>query len=191
MPAPPSALDRNVRDDGGRVSVASYVYLFNEMAALSRTTPSDAADNSQWESRLAELGASVGVRTLGIAALNDPHVKHRDLSTDDIVKFVATVMWRRWFDRPASRYASAEGGIHFVNDDEPAFLPLRPPESENSDFHYGSFVAGMVQGVLGACGFPATVSALYINPSPSAATQFLVQWDASVLERERRKRDAW
>jgi len=192
MPPPPSGLEKPIKDaeqPAGvpRVALSSYQYLFNELAFWQRDHPSPAPDHTAWESRLAALGAQVGARSVGLALVNEgPHLKHRDVTTDDVTKFVATVMFKRWFDRPAPRHGAAERAIHYIEDEEPLILPLRPPTADFGDFHYGSYIAGMIRGALEAAGFPATVQALYPLDPPNATTQYVIQWHDSVLERERR-----
>ena len=168
-----------------RVSLASYIYLFNEIVRLTHDMPEEANSHSIWESRLAAMGHNVGVRTVGLALINDAHLYKRGMTCDDVVKFVSTVMFQRWFDRPAARHGAAERSMHYIEDEAPLIIPLRPSPKDYGDFHYGSFIGGMIKGSLEAAGFPATVQALYANDPPSPTTQYIIQWENSVLERER------
>lgn len=189
-----SPLDKPVRDEqvqGGvpRVSLPLAVYFFNDLAHTLQAMPPKATTNVEWEARLSKLGATVGVRTLGLAVMNYPPTYKnptRDTTTDEIVKFIATVMWKRWFDRPAGQHFPSNND-HYIEEEEPMLLPLRPDGS--GDLHFGAFTAGMIKGVLDSCGFPAIVSALYVDEKRDVnRTQYLIHWAPVVIERERRVR---
>lgn len=196
---PPCPLDKPVREDPRKVSASAFTYLYIEMIHRLRSKPTPVLNIGEWEERIAKLGAEVGRRTLGLAIAAEGEMgrdtKRDNTNTDDVVKLVATVLWKRWFDRPATKWASEPSdGVHYINDESPLLFPLRPDMEELGSFHYGIFIAGMVKGVLEACGFEAEVMAIYLRGNDPAeqqrtadamnpGTQYYIQWSKKVLER--------
>lgn len=185
-----SPLDRVLREDEppaqqAKVSAAFTIYLFNQIV---RRTACPSWD--EWEARLAAMGKAAGIRSMGLAAATDRTYKStRPTTCDDVVKMVATCMWRRWFGEPLPKdcYGPSDA-VHFINDVNPVLCPLRPRQSEG-DLNLCSYVGGMIHGVLETSGFPCKVTAVYTHPNdaftPSA--QYIIEWTPIAMDRSRRK----
>jgi hypothetical protein len=161
------------------VPVTTFKALFHSIAeTLQRPSPATAGP---WEPRLNALGQHVGRCML---AQWEPTGKNVDakrmLTTDEAINFVATEMFIMWFGaKPDTHFRGADDDLnHYINADVP-FITQRTTHG-----HYGAFVAGMIKGVLDACGFLCEVTAYY-SEETGVKTQYMISWAPSVIQRER------
>lgn len=184
--APASPLDKSVVNaTTSTIPVSTFIYTLRAMLE------SIAVDSSDTMSRVAHLGEQVGRRTVGLAVANDRsnQAQFRDLTTEEATRFVATVMWKRWFDHPAYKNFN-HANYNYIEDDV-SIIPLALCAELNHNSSEGmSFVAGMIKGALEACGFNCEVNAVVHipeKPTEKAQTQFGIQWAPVVLQRDRRR----
>lgn len=164
------------------IPVATMIYA---LRAFNESLVSDEAGIV----RVGYLGQQVGRRMVGLAIANDRsnQAQFRDLTTEEATRFIATVMWKRWFDRVAIRQFK-HANYNFIEDDV-SIIPIALSTNLTNDNCEGmSFVSGMIKGALEACGFNCEVHALVSEePNKPSVSQFGIQWAPVVLQRDRRR----
>ena len=191
-----SVLDRPLRqnEDLGRVTFAAFSYLFCEMCSRCRTVPSPVQDITEWEERLCRLGVEVGSRLVQISAVRDPQFfKQRPIHVEAILSVISDNLWVKWFGRKSEVNKERGTDRYILVDNEPLLSKyiVMPSDYLNVDgtpkINLLSFVAGMVQGVLGSCSFPSQVTAFHDGSKEAPdRTLYCVQFEQHVVERERR-----
>lgn len=177
-----SALDRPLANPNSQtVPASTFIYLLRSIVEIS-------TGGDDKEDRIYRLGQQVGRRTVGLAVANDRtnQAQFRDLTTEEAARFVATVMWKRWFDHPAPQ-CFKHANFNLIDDELP-IIPLHVKDN-GVTCEGRPFVAGMIKGALDACGFNCEVTFTDTSPTTDKppVTQFVIQWAPVVLQRDRRR----
>jgi len=145
--------------------------------------------------RLGAVGHQVGVRLLELCAYREGRGAKRRTEVLDALRFIHSVAWPQMFGKPADdlQQAHACDDEFMITDADLSVCRFVSVPRAYGGFHPGALVAGMVRGMLEAAGFPARVSAHYVEPPagggaarPSARrTTLLIKFGAAVMERQR------
>eukprot|EP00878_Enallax_costatus_P027308 GHUV01029379.1.p1 GENE.GHUV01029379.1~~GHUV01029379.1.p1 ORF type:complete len:124 (+),score=51.41 GHUV01029379.1:363-734(+) len=106
----------------------------------------------------------------------------------DILKHIHSVAWPYMFGKTADdlQQANAADDEYMISDHDLMVGKFISIPKSYSSFVPGSIVAGMVRGMLDAAGFPARVSAHFVEqPSSSKlSTTILIKFDKAVMQRQ-------
>ncbi|KAF8072777.1 trappc5 [Scenedesmus sp. PABB004] len=146
-----------------------------------------AASITELEDRLDRVGFDVGGRVLELLGYREKAPRRR---TDvlDVLKHIHSVAWPALFGKPADdlQAANAADDEYMITDTDLLVGKFISIPRSYASFVPGSLVAGIVRGMLAAAGFPARVSAHFVEqPGGSKpSTTILIKFDASVMQRQ-------
>lgn len=185
-----SVLDNPINKDDGRVSHSAFAFLFCEMCSRFGTTPTKVSGVEEWENRIANIGHGVGQRSIQLVMLKEQTLQ-RPKNVLGILDLICNVMWIRWFGCRAELQKPADPCTFYIVDNDPYLSKYIRVTSDYTDaegnptINFASFVAGVVQGVLEGCSFPAKVTAHYSSEKQFPyKTFFLIEFEPHVIERE-------
>uniref|UniRef100_A0A6U2GSP5 Trafficking protein particle complex subunit n=1 Tax=Chlamydomonas euryale TaxID=1486919 RepID=A0A6U2GSP5_9CHLO len=173
------------RQEVPTVSVSAFAFLTSE---ILQYTLENASSTRDLDERLDRIGFEVGTRQLELLSWRLDRVPRRRTEILDALRFIHSVAWPHLFGKTADdlQQAAAADDEYMISD---ASLPtnrfVSVPKSYGS-FNPGALVAGIVRGLLDAAGFPAHVSAHFVEQRDKGrvTTTFLIKFDASVMQRE-------
>ena len=196
QPKMSSALDRPIMrgEEAYKVSFSAFTFLFSEICMRAKDAPRRVQDVLEWEERIASLGRQVGMKCAEVCVIKEPQVKQRQLTIQSMLELIRTSFWYRWFGKHARLDAIVDQDNFIIVDDDPVptryiYMPKDYMENNVPTLNFAAFVGGMIEGILASAGFGAKVI-VYSVPTAEhpKATQFLVQVQQYVVERERRNR---
>mmetsp|Transcript_12057 Transcript_12057/g.33900 ORF Transcript_12057/g.33900 Transcript_12057/m.33900 type:complete len:192 (-) Transcript_12057:459-1034(-) len=182
----PNIVDRPLPKGKGEVSLSAFAFLFSELVQYSQRNVTHIAE---LERKLEEAGHGIGIRLLEVLCYRDKQCR-REIRLLELLKFIHTNVWKCCFNKPAD---SLEQG----NDAEDEFMIsdrdllvnrfISVPK-DMGQLNCGTFVAGIVKGVLDSAGFPSRVSAHFVAVpgSNQPKTTILMKFDAATMAREAR-----
>ncbi|KAJ3305649.1 TRAPP subunit trs31 [Kappamyces sp. JEL0829] len=168
----PVILDRPLgKTKNDAVSLSAMSFLFSEMLQYSQKQVTGIED---LEKRLAAFGYRVGLRELELIVSRDRNLK-REIRLLQILLFINTAFWKSLFGKACD---SLEKDM--LHENEPQLTKFISVPKELSSLNCMAFVAGMVEAVLDASGFPARVTAHSTGDTtcPNRAT-ILIKFDKS------------
>jgi len=180
---PTNIIDRPISKQKKEVSLSAYTHLFCEFVQYTQTKVTNIA---KFEERLSDVGYQVGVRILELQSFREKKAK-RELEIVGILGFISVNVWRALFgERADSLERSTEHEDEYmirINGDVLVnkYVSI-PPDLREGGLNTAAFVAGMVNGVLDAAGFPAKVSAHFVKPK----TVILIKFEPEVIGREKK-----
>ena len=148
-----------------QLPLATLAFLFSEIVQHAQA---GAASLPDLERRLADLGRPVGAGLLELLAWRE-RAGRREVRLLDALKFVHSTLWRALAGHPARdlEQSNAAEDEYMISDPD---LPLNRAISVPRDFGGlnagGAFAAGVVAGALAAAGFPARVTAHWVEAGP-------------------------
>ncbi|KAI1001960.1 hypothetical protein K3495_g6245 [Podosphaera aphanis] len=173
------------------LSQASFAYLFSEMVGYAQHRVTGIQD---LEKRLNVQGYPIGVRLLDLLLYREPsRSQTRPLNVIALLQFVTTTFWRHLFSRPADALEKSSNpktpDEYMISDNEPVVNQYISVPKEMNQLNCAAFVAGMVEGICDAAGFPARVTAHSVGKGEEGElwpgkTVFLIKFQPEVLERE-------
>ncbi|KAG1678957.1 hypothetical protein FOA52_013020 [Chlamydomonas sp. UWO 241] len=182
-------LDRplpKTRQEVPTVSLSAFAFLTSE---ILQYTMDNASSTSDLDERLDRIGFEVGTRQLELLSWRADRQPRRRPEVLDALRFVHSVAWPHLFSKTADdlQQAAAADDEYMISDSNlPTIRFVSVPKSYGA-FNPGALVAGIVRGLLDAAGFPARVSAHFVEQRDGrgkATTTFLIKFDASVMARE-------
>ena len=181
--------DRNLnRTKSLEISLASFAYLFNSLITYHH---SKSGSVSEIESRLNRAGYPVGVKLLDLLLYRQPpRTAARPTRVLDLLQFVHGTLWRALFNRSADalEQSNTQKNEYMIVDNEPSVNTFISIPKEMSQLNCAAFVAGIIEGICDAAGFPTdSVTAHWAGEGDEmwpGKTIFLLRFKESVLERE-------
>jgi hypothetical protein len=190
------ALDRSIKsDDQVKVSVSAFSLLFLEVCNRSRERPTQVKSTSEWEDRLAAIGANVGRRAMELQHFRDGQTKRVDRCLDiiSILTYISRVLWKRWFGKESDGLERVGSDNYYIVDCDPlcvryiGMIKEYIGEDGQPTLSLAAFHGGMIRGALVAADLPAKVTT-YSTPTaeqPNLA-KYYIEFEPHVLDRERR-----
>ncbi|KAK3284089.1 hypothetical protein CYMTET_8246 [Cymbomonas tetramitiformis] len=181
----PSVLDRPIGKGKTEVSLSAFAFLFSELVQYSqqRVTKTD-----ELEKRLEVVGVRVGERILELLCYREK-ASRRERKLLDMLGFVHTNVWKCLFGKAAESLEESvdDEDTYYISDKEllvNRFISV--PKDWN--LNCGSFVAGVVKGVLDSAGFSAQVTAHYVKSEleGQSRTTIVMKFSPEVMAREQR-----
>lgn len=138
--------------------------------------------------RLDQVGFPVGVRLLELCSYRERQIKRKP-EILDILRFIHSVAWPYMFGKAADdlQQANAAADEYMITDQDLLVNKYISVPKSYGSFNPGAVAAGMVRGMLDAAGFPARVSAHFVESGSrqaKAQTTILIKFDASVMQRQ-------
>ncbi|GAX80659.1 hypothetical protein CEUSTIGMA_g8094.t1 [Chlamydomonas eustigma] len=166
------------------VSVSAFAFLTSE---IIQYTMDNASNTTDLDERLDRIGYEVGVRNMELLSFREK-VPRRKPEVLDALRFIHSTAWPHMFGKTADdlQQAAAADDEYMISDhDLPTNRYVSVPKSYGS-FNPGGLVAGIIRGMLGTAGFPARVSAHFVESRdrPKPTTTFLIKLDTLVMQRE-------
>lgn len=145
-------LDRPLnKTKSSQVSLTAFSLLFSEIIQYSQKKVSAIKD---LESRLADLGARVGVITLELLTFRERNQK-RDIKILGILYFIHTNVWKSLFGNAASSLEKSTDNEdeYMISDNAPIVARFISVPKEMSSFNSCAFLAGICEGILCSAGY--------------------------------------
>ncbi|KAL2609209.1 hypothetical protein R1flu_027782 [Riccia fluitans] len=181
-----NVVDRPLGKGKNEVSLSAFAFLFSELVQYSQTRVDNIAE---LERRLEDAGIGVGLRILELLCHREK-ANRRETRLLGILSFVHSTVWRCLFGKVAD---SLEKGTehedeYMISERELLVNRFISVPKDMGAFNCGSFVAGIVKGILDGAGFPARVSAHFVSVEGQARprTTILIKFAEEVLQREAR-----
>uniref|UniRef100_A0A383WCE3 Trafficking protein particle complex subunit n=1 Tax=Tetradesmus obliquus TaxID=3088 RepID=A0A383WCE3_TETOB len=166
------------------VSLSAFAYLFSELISYAMDR---AASITELEDRLDRVGYDVGCRMLELLSYREKATRRKP-EILDMLKHIHSAAWPYMFGKTADdlQQANAADDEYMISDNDLLLGRFISIPKSYSSFVPGSLVAGIVRGMLDSAGFPARVSAHFVEqPSSSKpTTTILIKLNASVMQRQ-------
>mmetsp|Transcript_25616 Transcript_25616/g.65011 ORF Transcript_25616/g.65011 Transcript_25616/m.65011 type:complete len:202 (-) Transcript_25616:369-974(-) len=166
------------------VSLSAFAYLFSELIQYAMDR---ASSTVELDDRLDRVGYDVGLRMLELLSYRE-RVMRRKPEVLDMLRFIHSTAWPHMFGKAADdlQQAAAAEDEYMISDyDLLANRFISVPKSYGA-FNPGALVAGVVRGMLDGAGFPARVSAHYVEhrDRPKPITTILIKFEPTVMQRQ-------
>lgn len=166
------------------VSLSAFAFLFSE---LIQYTVDRATSTSELEERLDKVGFEVGLRLLELLSYREKTLKRKP-EVLDVLRFIHSTAWPYMFGKNADdlQQAAAADDEYMISDYDLLISKFISVPKSYSSFNPGGLAAGIVRGMLDSAGFPARVSAHYVDHKDRARpiTTILIKFDVSVMQRQ-------
>jgi len=164
-------------------STAVFALVFSEVVKHCQSLSSDVQG---FERRLAELGRDVGLRLHLLIWLNDKNAK-RETCLLNALYYVHQSFYKAAFGMAADSLerSNQNQGEFMIVDNNPLVAKYVSCPRDLGALNVSAFIAGMLEAVLSAIQFPATVSA-HLQPVDGMPnrTKFLLTFSQDILDRE-------
>lgn len=185
-----SVIDKPLTKPRGEVSLSAFAFLFSELVQYCQ---SKVQNVSELERRLEDAGYGVGLRLLELLCFRDSKAK-RETRLLNILRFVHSTLWRYLFGRQAKdlEQSNTADDEYMISDYDLFVNRYISVPRDMGGLTCAAFVAGIVKGVLDGAGFPARVTAHFVQvkDQPKPKTTILIKFDASVVARDKRAEKA-
>lgn len=179
-------IDRPLAKGKTEVSLSALAFLFSEIVQYSQTKVSNIAE---LERKLETLGYGVGMRMLELL-VNREKSNRREPRLLGILSFVHSTVWKALFGKVADSLekSTEHEDEYMISEKELLINRFISVPRDMGTFNCGSFVAGIVKGVLENAGFSARVTAHFVSVEGQTRprTTILMKFTDEVLQREAR-----
>lgn len=182
----PPLIDRPLGRGRTEVNLSAFAFLFSELVQYCQQRVSHVAE---LENRLEEVGFRVGERVLELLCYREK-ASRRETRLLGILSFIHTTVWKCLFGKAAE---SLERGTenedeYMISDRELLVNRFISVPRDMGQLNCGTFVSGVVRGILEGAGFPAQVSAHYVavEGQTQPRTTILMKFSEEVMAREAR-----
>eukprot|EP00160_Parvularia_atlantis_P020528 Unigene8551_Nuclearia_a/m.26186 Unigene8551_Nuclearia_a/g.26186 ORF Unigene8551_Nuclearia_a/g.26186 Unigene8551_Nuclearia_a/m.26186 type:complete len:178 (-) Unigene8551_Nuclearia_a:80-613(-) len=168
-----------------QISLNAFGFLFSEAVQYAQRR---AGHVHEIEQLLAEIGHRVGIRQLELLCWRERNSK-RETRVIGILSFIHTVVFKSLFGKQSDglERSTDSADSYLIHDNDPIIAGFVSVPRQMGDFNCNAFTAGVIEAVLERSQFPAKVSAH--NGATSnfpRRTTFLIKFDQSVMDRDRR-----
>ncbi|KAG7216140.1 hypothetical protein INR49_028988 [Caranx melampygus] len=148
-----SILERSLTRPKTEVSVSAFALLFSEMVQYCQ---SRVYSVSELQTRLADMGQSVGASMLDVLVLREKNGK-RETKVLNMLLFIKVNVWKSLFGKEADKLEQAndDDKTYYIIEKEPLINAYISVPKENSSLNCAAFTAGIVEAILTHSGFPA------------------------------------
>lgn len=171
-------LDRPLSKGKYEVNISSYGFLFSEIVQYCQSRVFTVAE---LQDKLASFGEKIGLRIIDTLTIRERGFR-RDTRLLNVLMFIRSNLWKTLFGREADKleHANDDVGTYYIIEKESLVNRFISVPKDKGSLNCASFTAGILEGILNGCGFPATVTVHWHK-----GTTFLIKFDDSVLEREK------
>eukprot|EP01120_Amphizonella_sp_Union-15-10_P004340 TRINITY_DN14970_c0_g1_i1.p1 TRINITY_DN14970_c0_g1~~TRINITY_DN14970_c0_g1_i1.p1 ORF type:complete len:198 (-),score=30.85 TRINITY_DN14970_c0_g1_i1:68-661(-) len=181
-----NVVDRKLPTKGfhNKVSLSAFSLLFSELIQYTHRRVHNVKD---FERRLADIGYNVGLRLLEYISWKEKATK-RETEFERILHFISNTVWKMLFGKNARPEKSKQvAGRYMITEDETLVNKFISVPKDLAGLSCGSFVGGIVEGILYASEFLAKVTthSVQVPENPRfPRTVILIELDKEVFERE-------
>ncbi|KAH3760819.1 trafficking protein particle complex subunit 5 [Pelomyxa schiedti] len=134
--------------------------------------------------RMADVGYGIGKRMLELASFNRDKKLTRELTHEDILKWISYTVWKRLFGKNSECNLKIYDSDEYAIVDDNLLVTRYISGADNLRCEY--FVAGIVQGMLDGANFGATVTVPDLVIDGKNKPGFLIHLHKDVVERTER-----
>jgi hypothetical protein len=167
------------------VSLSAFSFLFSEFVQYAHRKVTHIKDLQR---RLADVGYNVGLRLAELVPWKEKAVK-RETRLLRILYFISNTTWKYLFGKDAVLERSTEKEDQYmITENEPLMNKYISIPKDLTGLNCGSFLGGIVEGILDAAEFPAKVSthSVEIAGQRFPRTVILIEFTREVIERDSR-----
>jgi trafficking protein particle complex subunit 5 len=191
---PRNILDASLTVPRGEVNRDAYLVLFSELVGYCRNRVESVP---ALETKLAELGYRIGVRSLDLIAAREKQTK-REVRLLNALNMVVVNVWKFLFNKQADSLKKVHGSEDefYIEEASPVVNRYVSVPRDYGDLNCAAFSAGIINGVLDSAGFRANVTAkVHARTAPSELnaggytqplTIYYIKFDEAVIAREKR-----
>ncbi|XP_049783583.1 trafficking protein particle complex subunit 5-like [Schistocerca nitens] len=171
-------LDKPLSRGKGEVSLSCYAFLFSEIVQYCHnrvhTIP-------ELQGRLTEMGKHVGIRLVDLFFVRERDCR-REVKVLTIILLMKSTFWLSLFGREADKveHATDDDTVYFITEKEPLVNKFISIPKDKGSLNCAVFIAGIMEGFLTGCGFPAKVTTHWHN-----GTTYMIQFEESVIARDK------
>uniref|UniRef100_A0A182IVG2 Trafficking protein particle complex subunit 5 n=1 Tax=Anopheles atroparvus TaxID=41427 RepID=A0A182IVG2_ANOAO len=178
----PSILDKPLSRGKGEVSLSCYALLFSELVQYAQSRASTIPD---LQNKLHDMGKDVGCRIIDLYFVRERNSK-RETKLINMLLFIKTTLWKTLFGKEADKleHATDDECTYYIIEKEPLVNKFISVPKDKGSLNCGTFVAGIVQGVLSNCGFTCNVTAHWHK-----GTTYMVKFEEHVISRDKQLED--
>ena len=171
-------LDRPLSKGKYEVNISSYALLFSEIVQYCQ---SSVFTVTELQEKLASFGETIGVRIIDTLTIRERGYR-RDMKLLNVLMFIRSNLWKTLFGREADKleHANDDIGTYYIIEKESLVNRFISIPKDKGSLNCAAFTAGILEGILNGCGFPATVTVHWHK-----GTTFLIKFDDSVIAREK------
>ncbi|KAF6720581.1 Trafficking protein particle complex subunit 5 [Oryzias melastigma] len=194
-------LERPLTRPKTEVSLSAFALLFSEMVQYCQ---SRVYSVSELQTRLSEMGQSVGASMLDVLVLREKNGK-RETKVLNMLLFIKVSrislsagfdfvreryevslsqvnVWRSLFGKEADKLEQAndDDKTYYIIEKDPLINTYISVPKENSSLNCAAFTAGIVEAILTHSGFPAKVTAHWHK-----GTTLMIKFNESVIVRDK------
>lgn len=194
-------LERPLTRPKTEVSLSTFALLFSEMVQYCQ---SRVYSVSELQTRLADMGQSVGASMLDVLVLREKNGK-RETKVLNMLLFIKVSVifccyvvdfnhvteslsplqvnvWKSLFGKEADKLEQAndDDKTYYIIEKEPLINSYISVPKENSSLNCAAFTAGIVEAILTHSGFPAKVTAHWHK-----GTTLMIKFNESVIARDK------
>lgn len=196
-------LERPLTRPKTEVSLSAFALLFSEMVQYCQ---SRVYSVSELQTRLADMGQSVGASMLDVLVLREKNGKRETkvlnmllfikvsrirkaadgfntrLICNSDLSFLQVNVWKSLFGKEADKLEQAndDDKTYYIIEKEPLINAYISVPKENSSLNCAAFTAGIVEAILTHSGFPAKVTAHWHK-----GTTLMIKFNESVIARDK------
>ncbi|KAF7654572.1 hypothetical protein LDENG_00067890 [Lucifuga dentata] len=171
-------LERPLTRPKTEVSVSTFALLFSEMVQYCQ---SRVYSVSELQTRLSDMGQSVGASMLDVLVLREKNGK-RETKVLNMLLFIKVNVWKSLFGKEADKLEQAndDDKTYYIIEKEPLINAYISVPKENSSLNCAAFTSGIVEAILTHSGFPAKVTAHWHK-----GTTLMIKFNESVIARDK------
>lgn len=181
-----SNIDKPLTKPRGEVSLSAFSFLFSELVQYCQ---SKVQNVSELERRLEDAGYGVGLRLLEVLCYRENKAK-RETRLLNILRFVHSTLWKYMFGKQARdlEQSNTADDEYMISDYELFVNRYISVPKDMGQLNCAAFVAGVVKGTLDGAGFPARVTAHFVQvkDQPRPKTTILIKFEPAVVQRDKR-----
>jgi len=171
-------LDRPLSKGKYEVNISSYALLFSEIVQYCQ---SRVFTVSELQEKLASFGETIGIRIIDTLTIRERGYR-RDMKLLNVLMFIRSNVWKTLFGREADKleHANDDVGTYYIIEKESLVNRFISVPKDKGSLNCAAFTAGILEGILNGCGFPATVTVHWHK-----GTTFLIKFNDTVIAREK------
>jgi len=171
-------LDRPLSKGKYEVSLSAYALLFSEIVQYYQ---SRVFTVTELQDKLSSFGQQIGIRIIDTFTIRERGFR-RDTKLLNVLVFIRSNLWKTLFGREAEKleHANDDVATYYIIEKESLVNRFISIPKDKGNLNCAAFTAGILEGILNGCGFPASVTVHWHK-----GTTFLIKFDDSVIAREK------
>ena len=171
-------LERPLSKGKTEVNISSYALLFSEIVQYCQ---SRVFTVTELQEKLAGFGEQIGLKLIDTLTIRERGFS-RDKKLLNVLMFIRSNLWKNLFGREADKleHANDDLATYYIIEKESLVNRFISVPKDKGQLNCAAFTAGILEGILRGCGFPAAVTVHWHK-----GTTFLIKFEDSVIEREK------